>query len=153
MWLLSVADAETAILETCLLGSGEDVSIGIFQVVKWFGSQHKKTRKTILDFPHRDRRVCVHAQLCPTLCSLMEWSLPGSSVHGLSTQEYWSGLPFPSSRDLPDPGIKFPISCVSCLVGEFFTHSASIYWELTVCQATLSASHALNTSFNSVRSK
>ena len=27
-------------------------------------------------------------------------------------QEYWSGLPFPSSRDLPDPGIK-PMSSVS----------------------------------------
>jgi len=24
------------------------------------------------------------------------WSLPGSSVHGISRQEYWSGLPFPS---------------------------------------------------------
>ena len=24
----------------------------------------------------------------------------------LSRQEYWSGLPFPSPRDLPDPGIK-----------------------------------------------
>ena len=23
-----------------------------------------------------------------------------------SRQEYWSGLPFPSPRDLPDPGIK-----------------------------------------------
>ena len=25
---------------------------------------------------------------------------------GLSKQEYWSGLPFPSPGDLPDPGIK-----------------------------------------------
>ena len=25
---------------------------------------------------------------------------------GLSRQEYWSGLPFPSPGDLPDPGIK-----------------------------------------------
>ena len=25
---------------------------------------------------------------------------------GFSRQEYWSGLPFPSSEDLPDPGIK-----------------------------------------------
>ena len=24
---------------------------------------------------------------------------------GFSRQEYWSGLPFPSPRDLPDPGI------------------------------------------------
>ena len=27
----------------------------------------------------------------------MDCSLPGSSVHGFSRQEYWSGLPFPSS--------------------------------------------------------
>ena len=32
--------------------------------------------------------------------------LLGSSVHGVSQQEYWSGLPFPSPGDLPDPGIK-----------------------------------------------
>ena len=25
---------------------------------------------------------------------------------GFSMQEYWSGLPFPSPEDLPDPGIK-----------------------------------------------
>ena len=25
---------------------------------------------------------------------------------GFSTQEYWSGLPFPSPGDLPDPGIE-----------------------------------------------
>ena len=25
---------------------------------------------------------------------------------GLSREEYWSGLPFPSPRDLPDPGIE-----------------------------------------------
>ena len=26
---------------------------------------------------------------------------------GFSRQEYWSGLPFPSPRDLPDPGTDF----------------------------------------------
>ena len=31
---------------------------------------------------------------------------------GFSRQEYWSGLPFPSPGDLPDPGIK-PVSPVS----------------------------------------
>ena len=25
---------------------------------------------------------------------------------GFSSQEYWSGLPFPSSGDLPNPGIE-----------------------------------------------
>ena len=31
---------------------------------------------------------------------------------GLPRQEYWSGLPFPSPVDLPDPGIK-PVSPMS----------------------------------------
>ena len=31
---------------------------------------------------------------------------------GFSRQEYWSGLPFPSPGDLPNPGIK-PESSVS----------------------------------------
>ena len=31
---------------------------------------------------------------------------------GFSRQEYWSGLPFPSPGDLPDPGIK-PVSCLA----------------------------------------
>ena len=37
---------------------------------------------------------------------------------GFPRQEYWSGLPFPSPRDLPDPGIK-PAS--PALSGSFFT--------------------------------
>ena len=40
------------------------------------------------------------------LCDPMGYSLPGSSVHEFSRQEYWSGLPFPSPEDLPDPEIK-----------------------------------------------
>ena len=35
----------------------------------------------------------------------MDCSPPGFSVHGISRQEYWRGLPFPSPGDLPDPGI------------------------------------------------
>ena len=37
---------------------------------------------------------------------------------GFPRQEYWSGFPFPSPRDLPDPGIK-PLSPV--LEGGFLT--------------------------------
>ena len=36
----------------------------------------------------------------------MGCSLPNSSVMGFSRQEYWSGLPFPSPGDVPDPGIE-----------------------------------------------
>ena len=40
-----------------------------------------------------------------------------------SRQEYWSGLPFPTQMDCPNPGIK-PMSLVSsALAGGFFTTS------------------------------
>ena len=45
-------------------------------------------------------------QLCPSLCDPMGYSLPVSLSMEFSRQEYWSGLPFPSPRDLPYPGIK-----------------------------------------------
>ena len=115
--------------------------------------------------------VCMRAQSCPTLCHLMDCSLPGYSVYeslqarilewvvvpssrgsfwprdptcvpyisciggglvtkscptlatpwtvacqaslsmGSSRQEYWSGFPFPSTGDLPEPGTE-PVSPV-----------------------------------------
>jgi len=36
-----------------------------------------------------------------------------------SRQKYWSGLPFPSLGDLPNPGIT-PASLTSALAGAFF---------------------------------
>ena len=36
----------------------------------------------------------------------VDYSLPGSSVHGFSRQEYWRGLPFSSPGHRPYPGIK-----------------------------------------------
>ena len=41
-----------------------------------------------------------------------------------SRQEYWSGLPFPSPENLPNPDIP---TCVSYITGGFFTTSAT--WE------------------------
>ena len=39
-----------------------------------------------------------------------------------SRQKYWSGLPYPSLGDLPDPRIE---SVLPALVGRFFTTSAT----------------------------
>ena len=39
------------------------------------------------------------AQLYLTYSDPMDCSLPGSSVHGFSRQEYWSGVPSPSPRN------------------------------------------------------
>ena len=60
------------------------------------------------------------AQSSLTLCDSMECSLPGSSLHGILRQEYWSGLPFPSPGYLPDPGIELASPATSALAGRFF---------------------------------
>ena len=61
---------------------------------------------------------CLVDKLCQTIVT------PRTVAHqvplslGFPRQEYWSGLPFSSPGDLPDPGIEpmFP-----ALAGEFFT--------------------------------
>ena len=46
------------------------------------------------------------AKSCPTLATPGTVARQAPPSMGFSRQEYWSGLPFPSPGDLPDPGIK-----------------------------------------------
>ena len=65
-----------------------------------------------------------HVRLCMTLPAVAGQAAPSM---GFSRQEYWSRLPCPPLRDLPDLGIK-PTSLESlALAGRFFTTSAT--WE------------------------
>ena len=59
--------------------------------------------------------VCVpiHTQ-CVQLCNPMDCSPPGSSPGPTR-----NGLPFPSTRDLPDPGIEPVFYCVSYIGKQF----------------------------------
>ena len=45
-------------------------------------------------------------KLCPTLVTPWTIADQASPSMGFSKQEYWSGLPFPSPGDLPNPGIE-----------------------------------------------
>ena len=62
----------------------------------------------------------MHAFVC-VLSHVQLFVTPWTVAHqaplsvGFSRQEYWSGLPFPSPGDLPDPGIK---STSPALAGE-----------------------------------
>ena len=71
-----------------------------------------------LKYNHRHREQ-MYGQMCVSeMKSLSRVRLcdPRTVAHqappsmGFSRQEYWSGLPFPSPGDLPDPGIqpRFP---------------------------------------------
>ena len=50
-------------------------------------------------------RVLV-AQSCPTLCNPTTVAHQASLSMEFSRKEYWSGLPFPSPEELPNPGIE-----------------------------------------------
>ena len=54
------------------------------------------------ELPSPEQRKCLRAQSCPTLVT--PWII-AHQVHlsmGFPRQEYWSGLPFPTPRDVLD---------------------------------------------------
>ena len=67
--------------------------------------------------------VCMHSviQSCPTLCNLMDHSLPGSSVHGIFQARIQEWVVISSSRGSSWPRDQICISCVSCIAGGFYT--------------------------------
>ena len=71
---------------------------------------------------------CIRAkslQSCWTLCDPMGCNLPGSSVHGILQARILEWIVMPSSRDLPNSGIK-PESLMSpVLAGRFFSTKAT----------------------------
>ena len=61
---------------------------------------------------------CLVAKSCPTFCDPRTVARQSSLSMGFSRQEYWSGLPFPSPGNFPDPGVE-PRS--PALADSFFT--------------------------------
>ena len=68
--------------------------------------------------------VAVESLSCVSLFpDPMDYSSPGSFVRGIVLARiYWSGLPFPSPGDFPNPGIE---RLSLALAGGFFTAESS----------------------------
>jgi len=64
--------------------------------------------------------VCVYAQSFQSCLTATLWTVARQAPlsMGLSQQEYLSGLPFPTTGDLPDPRIEH---ASPALAGRFFT--------------------------------
>ena len=65
---------------------------------------------------------CAHAQSCLTLCDPLDWSPPGSSVHGIFEARIleWASISY--SRGSSQPRDPTYTSCVSCTGGQFLYH-------------------------------
>ena len=101
---------------------------GIFPAQGWNpGLPHR--RRILYWLSHKESPLCVCVRVCVCVCVCVcvkvnvkslsrvrlfatPWTVAYQAPPsmGFSRQEYWSGLPFPSSGDLPDPGIE-PGSC------------------------------------------
>ena len=67
----------------------------------------------------------------------MNDSPPGSSVHGFSSQGYWSGLLCPPLGDLADPGIEPSSLLFPALAGGFFTTRATWKAHIGACMSII----------------
>ena len=65
-----------------------------------------------------DQCACLRDQLCPTLCDPTDYSLPGSSVHGIFQARILEWVAISSSRGSSRPRDQ---TCVSWTAGRFLT--------------------------------
>ena len=64
---------------------------------------------------------CSVFHLLPTLCDLMDYSLPGFSVHGILQARILWWVAISLSRGSFQPRDWTWVSCISCIAGSFFT--------------------------------
>ena len=99
------------------------------------------SRSVVSDSSHSPQNILLFwvgglvANSCPTICNPMDYSLPGSSVRGISQARILEWVAISSPGDLPNPGIKprsLALKAVACTGGRFFTNWATrevlLFW-------------------------
>ena len=87
-------------------------------------------------------------QLCPTFSDPVDYSLPGSSVHGILQERILEWVAIPFSKESPRPRDR---SCNSCTAGRFFPVWAAreaqslLKISLYVCVCVANLGHFLTT--------
>ena len=69
-------------------------------------SNSKPHTSALSQLPYKQQGVSVHGksfQMCPTLCNPMDYSSPGSSVHGILQARILEGVATSFSRGSPPP--------------------------------------------------
>ena len=72
---------------------------------------------------------CVVSKLCLTLLRPIDYSLPGSSVHGISQARILEWVAISFSRGSSQPRDQIPVSCIGRLIiYQGATREAPTYW-------------------------
>ena len=125
--------------------SGQPYALACFGMASSWNQATSPQRSTHLHwFPHSPRIhahfyyhiwfldftcVCVHlsAQSCPALSDPVDYSPPGSSVHGILQARILQWVAISSSRGSSQPRDRTHLSCVSCIGRKILNHHAT--WE------------------------
>ena len=78
----------------------------------------KETYVCLVVFATPGFSLCLVAQSCPAVCDPMDFSLPGSSVHGILQARILEWVAMPTSRGSSQPRDHTQVSCIA---GGFFT--------------------------------
>ena len=107
--------------ESFILLGGEDTSQRLSCVTAASAaiSLHRVMTAGLLRMVHGEAKA---TRSCPTLCSLMDCSLPGSSVHSVFQARILEWVTIPFSRGSSQPRDQTCFSCTSCIAGRFFTN-------------------------------
>ena len=88
--------------------------------------------------------ACQVTSVVLTLCDAMDYSPPGSSVHGILQVRILDRVAMPPLGDLPDPGIRLASLKSPALAGRFFITSST--WEVRSIQYSNQISNLVYTS-------
>ena len=114
----------------CLLPTPDSVSWLLSLPLVPHGHQHNPTFSTcsqVTALPSVPSLVHAKSlQLCPTLCNPTDWSLPGSSVHGILQARTLEWVAVPSSRGSFQPRDRTRASYVSCIGRRVLYHACQL---------------------------
>ena len=117
IWIImSVQRAECKNVDTfasvCHDGSADGLLSQVFASLEKLSAVKSESRKNWSKFEVTCPNFCKEKSLSRVRLFVTPWTVAYQAPPsmGFPKQEYWSGLPFPSQGDLPDPGIesRFP---------------------------------------------
>ena len=79
-------------------------------------------------WPNCTACLCLVVQSRPTLCDSMDFSLPGSSVHGILQARILEWVAIPSSRASSPPKDQTQFSCTTSQVLPLWKHISHFLW-------------------------